>query len=177
MLKKIIFTFGKIALVFLIFVAHIWINNVFPYPFEHINLIFTFLFLNLLVDDSGSTLWYGFFLGLFLELFVSATFGVTLLSLFFCLLSTRWLLTYFLTNRSFYIVTLAAALSMFVYRIYFLGLNSFFNFFFKKNFLYTSRTAADYAYEIALTAIFTMLVYLIVSQIIKKLNPKYVGQV
>jgi len=177
MFKKIASSFGKVALIFAIFIAHIWINNVFPYPFEHINLIFAFLFLYLLADDSGTVLWYGLFLGVFLELFVSSTFGVTLLALFFCLLSTRWLLTYFLTNRSFYIIALAAALSMFTYRIYFLGLNSFTNFFFKRNFLYTSRTAADYAYEIALTALFTMLAYMLISQIYKKLNPRYVGHV
>ncbi len=177
MFKKIAILSGKIFLVFAIFVAHIWINNVLPYPFEHINLIFTFLFLYLLSDDSGTALWYGLTLGLFLELFVSSTFGVTLAALFFCLLSTRWLLTYFLTNRSFYIVAFASALSIFMYRIYFLGLNSLTNFFFKRNFLYTSRTTADYAYEIILTAIFTMVVYLVASQISKKLNPRYVGRV
>ena len=177
MFKKIAIFTGKILLVFGIFIAHIWINNVLPYPFEHINLIFSFLFLYLLSDESGSVLWYGLILGLFLELFISASFGITMLALFFCLLSTRWLLTYFLTNRSFYIITLGAGLSMFMYRIYFLGLNSLTNFFFKRNFLYTSRTTADYGYEIALTALFTMVVYLIISQIIKKLNPRYVGRV
>ncbi|HRY36300.1 MAG TPA: hypothetical protein P5230_00255 [Candidatus Magasanikbacteria bacterium] len=176
MFKLIMSFLFKAVLLAGIFIAHIWVNNVLPYPFEHINLIFAFLFIYLLTDENAQALWYALILGLFLELFVSASFGVTMLSLYFCILSTSWLLTYFLTNRSFYIVTLAAAISMFIYRIYFLGLNSIFNFFFKRNFLYTSRTAADYAYEMALTALFVMLVYLLLSRIIKKLNPKYLGK-
>ncbi|HNU95897.1 MAG TPA: hypothetical protein PKH95_00620 [Candidatus Magasanikbacteria bacterium] len=160
-----------------IFIAHIWVNNVLPYPFDHINIIFAFLFLFLLMEKIEQTLWYALIFGLWLELFVSSSFGVTLISLYFCLLTTVWLLTYFLTNRSFYIVTLAAAASMFIYRIYFLGLNSIFNFFIKKNFLYTSRTIADYAYEMALTALFVMVTFLFLSVWLKKLNPKYVGRI
>jgi hypothetical protein len=160
-----------------IFIVHIWVNNVLPYPFDHINIVFAFLFLFLLMEKMEQTLWYALFLGLMLELFVSSSFGVTVISLYFCLLTTVWLLTYFLTNRSFYIITLAATVSIFIYRIYFLGLNSIFNFFIKRNFLYTSRTIADYAYEMALTAFFVMFVYLLLSVWLKKLNPKYVGRI
>lgn len=173
MLRLFIKIFSKLFLLATIFIVHIWFNNVLPYPFDHINLIFIFLFLTLLLDKVEQALWYSLILGFFLELFVASSFGVTMISLFFCLLTTSWLLTYFLTNRSFYIVTLTSAVSIFVYRIYFLGLNSLSHFFFKKNFLYTSRTIADYAYEMALTALLIMFVYVILSYWIKKLNPKY----
>ncbi len=176
MLKIFLQIFGKIFLLAIIFIAHIWVNNVLPYPFEHINLVFVFLFLTLLMNKTEQALWYSLILGLFLELFVASSFGVTMISLYFCLLTTSWLLTYFLTNRSFYIITLTSAISIFIYRVYFLGLNSLSNFFFKKTFLYTSRTFADYAYEMALTAFVIMFSYLILSYWIKKLNPKYLDR-
>lgn len=176
MLKIFLQIFGKIFLLAIIFIAHIWVNNVLPYPFEHVNLVFVFLFLTLLMNKTEQALWYSLVLGLFLELFVTSSFGVTMISLYFCLLTTSWLLTYFLTNRSFYIITLTSAISIFVYRVYFLGLNSLSNFFFKKTFLYTSRTFADYAYEMALTALVIMISYLILSYWIKKLNPKYLDR-
>lgn len=176
MLKIFLQIFGKIFLLAIIFIAHIWVNNVLPYPFEHINLVFVFLFITLLMNKTEQALWYSLVLGLFLELFVASSFGVTMISLYFCLLTTSWLLTYFLTNRSFYIITLTSAISIFIYRVYFLGLNSLSNFFFKKTFLYTSRTLADYAYEMALTALVIMFSYLILSYWIKKLNPKYLDR-
>ncbi len=174
MLKQILIFLGKIFLIFSIFIGHIWINNVLPAPFDHINLIFSFLFIYLLIDEKGTIMWYILFFGLLSELFVSSGFGISLLSLFFCFLSARWLLTYFLTNRNFYIVTFASFVTIFIYRIYYLGLNSLVNFFFKKSFLYTPRTAMDYIYETLLTSLFIMLVYLVISRFITKLNPKYV---
>ncbi len=160
-----------------IFIGHIWLKNVLPYPFEYINLIFVFLFIYLLTDEEGVVLWYALILGFLMELFISSSFGITLMALFFCMLSTKWLITYFLTNRSFYIIIFASTLSLFIYRVYFLGLISVVNFFFKKDFLYTSRTAADYAYEMALTAIVITLIYLFLSRFLTKLNPKYIKRI
>ena len=177
MAKSILSFILETFLLATVFILHIWVNNVLPYPFDHINLIFVFLFIYLLMGKNVSALWYALIFGLFLELFVSSSFGITLAALFFCVLSISWLLTYFLTNRSFYIVTLAGATGLFIYRVYFLALNSLANFFFKKSFLYTSRTAADYAYETALTALLIMVVYLFLSRYVKKLNPKYVRKV
>jgi rod shape-determining protein MreD len=88
-----------------------------PYPFNAVNLVIISLVFVLLFADWRSALWWSFGLGLMLDLYSFAPFGINLLGLAGTLLIVNFLLTNFLTNRSLYSVLILNTVAYLVYEI------------------------------------------------------------
>lgn len=121
-LKKIILLF---FLTLLVLVLHFAIAYALPYPFDKINILFIYLILYLIVTESGTVVWLAFLTHIFIEIFPSTIFGVTLLSSSLAMLFSYWLYTYYITNRKWFSVGFLTFLTILFYRI----LYSFFLFF------------------------------------------------
>jgi hypothetical protein len=88
-----------------------------PYPFNSLNLVIISLAFVLLFTDWSSALWWSFGVGLMLDLYSFAPFGLNLLSLVITLLVTNFLLINFLTNRSLYSIVILNGVAYLVYEI------------------------------------------------------------
>jgi hypothetical protein len=88
-----------------------------PYPANALNLVIISVVFILLLADWHSALWWSFGLGLMLDFYSFAPFGLNLLSLAGTLFVTNFLLTNFLTNRSLYSFVILNAVAYLVYEI------------------------------------------------------------
>ncbi|PIT88798.1 MAG: hypothetical protein COU29_00240 [Candidatus Magasanikbacteria bacterium CG10_big_fil_rev_8_21_14_0_10_36_32] len=164
-----------IILIFTIFVLHIGVANTLPYPFNNINVIFLILAWQIFFNNRPRAIWYMLPLAFLMELFTSAPFGINSISLFVSLISTKWLLDNLFTNRSVYIVFLSSAVSLAIYRLVFITLIYFINFFFYHVKIGVSKFFLDVGVEILFTSILMTGFYFIHFFFIKKFNPKYLS--
>ena len=111
-----------IALSIFIFVTHVLILSILPWPFNHINIILILFLWFIIYNGHERILWLVLPLAFLLELFVSFPFGLTSAALLFTVLIMHWLLINFFTNRSLYIVFLAGFLGITIFRFSFIAL-------------------------------------------------------
>ena len=100
-----------------ILVLHFSIAYTLPYPYDKINVLFIYLVFYLLWTKSGSVVWVAFLTHIFIEVFPSSAFGVTLLSSSLAFLLSYWLSTYYITNKKWYGATTLTIFTLFMYRI------------------------------------------------------------
>lgn len=96
---------------------HFFITYTSPYPFDRINILFIYLLLYLLLTQSGQVVWLAFFTHIFIEVFPSNTFGVTLMSSSLAILLSYWFHMYYITNKKWYGATALMIFTLFSYRI------------------------------------------------------------
>lgn len=123
-LRKFLFLF---CLTLLVVATHFFIVYALPYPFDKINIIFIYLILYLIYTESGTVVWLAFATHIFIEIFPSTTFGITLLSSSLSLLFSYWLYQLYITNRKWYGGVLLLLLTLFFYRFLYTIFLFFFN--------------------------------------------------
>lgn len=166
---------ATIFLIFLIFILHIGIANILPYPFNHINVVFLVLAWQIFFDNRPRAIWYLLPLAFLLELFTVAPFGINTASLFISLIFTKWLLDNIFTNRSVYIVFLASVISLTIYRVSFIFFNYLINWFVYHVKIEVFKFFLDVGVEIVLTSMLMTGFYFVNFFFIKKFNPKYLS--
>lgn len=105
------------ATIILLSAVQLSIIKALPYPLAALNLFVVSLVFILLLAGWRSALWWSFGLGLVLDLYSFAPFGINLLSLAITLFAVNFLLTNFLTNRSLYTVVILSGAAYLVYEI------------------------------------------------------------
>lgn len=100
-----------------IVVFHFFIVYTLPFPFDKMNILFLYLVLYLLITEQGNVVWLAFLTHIFIEVFPSNIFGVTLLSSSLAFVFSYWLHMYYLTNRKWYGATALMIATLFCYRI------------------------------------------------------------
>ncbi len=107
---------------------HFFVAYTLPYPFDKINILFIYLLFYLVLFQSGSVVWLTFFTHIFIEVFPSDTFGVTLLASSLAFLFSYWFNLYYITNKKWYGATTLMIFTLLFYRL----LYSFFLIFFHR---------------------------------------------
>lgn len=119
MLKAARWIGGFIGLV--LFVAiDIGFSYVLPYPWSKINLLFALLIILVLWRGSGWVVWVAFFSHLLIELYTASPFGVVLISSTLSILFSYWLYQHLFTNRSWYAAMALAALTLALFRLFYI---------------------------------------------------------
>ncbi len=165
-----------IALSIFIFVTHVLILSILPWPFNHINIILILFLWFIIYNGHERILWLVLPLAFLLELFVSFPFGLTSAALLFTVLIMHWLLINFFTNRSLYIVFLAGFLGITIFRFSFIALLLMANLFNTDFAISWPEIFTNIFYEITLTTGLFFFFYLFTRLFFKRLNPKYISR-
>ncbi len=168
--------FKFLSLSTFIFVAHVLILNIFPWPFNHINIILILFLWFIIYNGHERILWLILPLAFLLELFVSFPFGLTSASLLLTLVIMHWLLVNFFTNRSLYIVFLAGFLGITIFRFSFVAFLLTANLFNVSFAISWPEIFTNIFYEIVLTTGVFFFFYLITRLFFKRLNPKFISR-
>lgn len=158
-----------------IFIAHVLILNILPFPFNHLNIILIIFLWLIIYSGSERILWLALPLAFLLELFVSSPFGLTSVALIFTLMVMHWILRNIFTNRSLYIVFFAGFLGIAIFRFSFLTILLLINLFNSDFTLSWPEVLTNIFYEIVLTTALFFLIYLLTILFFKRLNPKYIS--
>lgn len=157
--------------IFIIMVAHIFVINFLPFPFNHINIIFSLLILFLTIGLDKKIIWLGLAVSYFSELFSGAPFGIGMAATVISLWVINWFQLNILTNRSGYMVFLSLLFGVALYRILFIIFLSINNYFSHREVLPYKQIVADVGWEILLSSVILFLLHLIVSKFLKRFNP------
>lgn len=163
-LQKILFLF---LAVLLILIAHIFVINFLPYPFNHLNTVFGLLLFFLTIKPSRQIIWLAIILGYFLELLSGIPFGIGQASLIISLLIINWFQLNILTNRSAYIIFISAIIGMIFYRALFFTLLIIHNYFFNSSLLPGKEVFVDIAWEVLFSALEVFILYFVYSRLTK----------
>lgn len=165
-----------ILLAISIFISHVLILNILPFPFNHINIILILFLWFIIYNGHDRILWLVLPLAFLLELFVSFPFGLTSAALLLTLIMMHWLLVNFFTNRSLYIVFLAGFLGITIFRFSFIIFLLIVNLFNADFTISWPEILTNILYEITLTTGVFFLFYLLTRLFFKRLNPKYISR-
>ena len=173
---KKLFSFGTTILLILgSITVHLSIINLFPYPFNYINILFVIMIWPLIFSEKKRLLTLAVPLTFFMELFSSAPFGINIVSIICSLIFVRWLLLNLFTNRSIYIVFLAGLFVTITYRLLFMlflfgaSLIQHHNNFSFSIFLFINALWSSF-----LTAVLLVLAYTMMSIYRRRFNPGYI---
>lgn len=116
-MKKFLHFLFVFLLTLFVLLIHFTIAYTLPYPYDKINILFIYLTFFLLFTQSGTVVWVAFLTHIFIEVFPSTIFGVTLLSSSLAFLFSYWLYIYYIINRKWYGATTLVIFTLIVYRI------------------------------------------------------------
>lgn len=155
----------------LILIAHIFVINFLPFPFNHINITFSLLLLFLTIGLDKKIIWLALIVSYFSELFSGAPFGIGIAATIISLLMINWFQLNILTNRSQYMVFLSLLLGVALYRVLFVVFLTVNSYFFHQKTLPYKEIIADAGWEILLSPVIIFLLYFLSSKFLKRLNP------
>ena len=160
--------------VLLILIAHIFVVNFLPFPFNHINIALSCLLLLSTAKSDKKSIWLGLIVSYFLELFSGAPFGIGMAATILTLLIINWFQLNILTNRSGYMVFLSLLLGTAFYRTLFIIFLTINNYFSHEPALPYQEIIVDAGWEISLSSIILFLIYFIGAIFLKRLSPRYI---
>lgn len=168
-MKKLLHFLFLFFITLFVVAFHFFIVYTIPFPFDKINILFIYLTFYLLLTERGTVVWLAFLTHIFIEVFPSNIFGVTLLSSSLAFVFSYWLHMYYITNRKWYGASMLIFSTLFCYRV----LYSIFLFVFYR--IAPSLTRSIQwtelwqltSYEIVLTTLFFTLLYFIFSKFSK----------
>jgi hypothetical protein len=160
--------------ILLIMVAHIFVVNFLPFPYNYINITFSLLLLLLTTGSNKKIIWLGLTVSYFLELFSGIPFGIGMAATIISLLIINWFQLNILTNRSGYMVFLSLLLGITLYRILFVVFLAINNYFLHRKILPYKNIIADAGWEIALSSVILFLLYILAARFLKRQNPIYI---
>lgn len=170
-MKFLIQTLLSFVYLVLILTVHIFIINFLPYPFNHINIIFTIFLLIITVSTNNRVIWLILITAYFSELLSSIPFGISTAALLLSLLIINWFQCNILTNRSVYMIFLSAILGIILYRVLFVIFLTVHNYFFNLPGLPYKEITLDAGWEIVLSSLLLFLLYGIHARVLKFLHP------
>lgn len=154
-----------------ILIAHIFDINFLPYPFNHINIIFSLLLLFLTVGSDRKIIWLGLIISYFLELFSGSPFGIGMASTIISLLVINWFQLNILTNRSGYMVFISLLLGIALYRTFFVIFLTINNYFSHQDGLSYKEIIINAGWEIALSSVVVFILHFVASKFLKRFRP------
>ncbi len=170
-MKKFLRFLFLFCLTLFIVVVHFFIVYTFSFPFDKINILFIYLVFYLLLTERGNVVWLAFLTHIFIEVFPSNIFGVTLLSSSLAFIFSYWFHMYYITNRKWYGATTLIISTLLCYRV----LYSLFLFVFHR--IAPSTRSIQWTelwqlsiYEIALTTVLFTILYFIFSKFSKNFS-------
>lgn len=173
-MKSLAKILGLILGVVVIFIIHLVVINLFPYPFNHVNTVFLCLLWLVIFSGQTKILWLALPLAFLLELFSPVPFGVITLALIISLSVISWFLFNIFTNRSPYIVFLSAFLGLLLYRLLFALILYLLNLFKGGYPLLLPEILFNIFLEIILTSGVLTFGYWLTTLFIRRLNPAYI---
>lgn len=171
--KNIITNISFFILALFLFILHIIIANLFPEPWNRLNIIFITAMCTLLFQKKTKFIWHIFILALITELFLASPFGLATGTLFIAIATMDWILLNLLTNRFFLIIFIAGFLGMFIYRFSYLIIYSALHYIADLSFSISQAVIYDFFIEILINAVVLTFIFQLSTLMIKKLNPKY----
>lgn len=171
--KSIITNISLLILALFLFVLHIIISNLFPEPWNRLNVIFISAMCALLFQKKTKFIWHIFILAIITELFLASPFGLATGTLFIAIAVMDWILLNLLTNRFFGIIFIAGFLGMFIYRISYLIIYTALHYVAGLSFSVSRAVIYDFFIESLINASVLTFIFLLSTLMIKKLNPKY----
>jgi len=148
-------------------------SNFLPIPFNLLNPLILIFIIEVYLHGQakiGAFLIFCFIL----DLFSLNIFGVNLLAFFFTWLIMMWLMNNYLSNYHFYTVFLSSIIASFVFRFVYIIIILLINFFVGNNILINSQSFLNLIWEGLITAISSVIVYLIFFRLLKAINPSYI---
>ncbi len=118
-MRKLLRLLALILITLSVVVFHFTIAYTLPYPYDKINVLFIYLLFYLLWSQSGSVVWVAFLTHIFIEVFPSSAFGVTLLSSTMACVFSYWLSVYYITNKKWYSAAVLMMFTLLCYRIFY----------------------------------------------------------
>lgn len=154
-----------------VIIFHFFIVYTLPFPFDKINVLFIYLLFYLLITERGNVVWLAFLTHIFIEVFPSNTFGVTLLSSSIAFVFSYWFHLFYITNRKWYGACALMISTLLCYRV----LYSFILFVFHR--ISPLSLSIQWKelwqlsiYEIGLTSLLFTLLYLVLSKFSKSFS-------
>lgn len=118
-------SFGRflfsLACIVIVVLFHLALRSLLPPPWHHLNVIFVFLILLLLIQETGMIIWISFCIHFFIELYAVGPFGILIFSGTFAALIAFWLYQYFFTNQSWYTAAVLSFLAVLFHRVLYSG--------------------------------------------------------
>lgn len=175
-MKKILAILKMSALIIFIFILHLLLLTLAPYPLKHINLLFLLMLWLVILRPGAETFWAAFFLGFLLELYTSAPFGLNIFALLVSLFAVSWFLNRLFTNHTVYIVFFSCFIGTALYRLTFIIWLVIVDFNrYNLNFSWP-EIFWEMILEVGLTSLTTVLLYLVTSVFWRRLNPNYINE-
>lgn len=159
-MKKIFGILMFLLYIVAILATHIFIINFLPYPYNHINVIFSVFILLFTISTHKKMIWLALFVSYFSEMFGSAPFGIGTFSLLTSLIAANWLQFNVFSNRSFYMIFFSAIIGMILYRVIFLILLAANNYFLNLDSLPYAQMTIDAGWEVLLSSTLSFVIYL-----------------
>ena len=157
----------------------IWLHwiivDVFPYPYNNINLTILFSLILIIILGNSKVMWWFFVPFLLEELFTATPYGLNILAIFSALAFFNWCLQSVFVSRSLLIIWLMALATIVGYRLI-LYLLLFFTGSVNLEFFTFSwqNIGLNLFWELVLTGIALVVSYLPMMIFVKKFRPEYV---
>ena len=173
--------FKRILRVFLLSIIavllHFFAVSLFPYPLNLVNISLSIIIINLIISNRPQILWLAFMIGFLTEFFITVGFGVNLSALIITTFLIYWLYNYIFTNRSIYMTVVLTTISITVYHFLFLLGSLVLSVFQNINLpFFNFEIIINLGWEIIITNILTIILYLIFVGILKYLRPEYLNE-
>lgn len=172
MRKYLVWLIVKVIIAIFLFIAHICVANLLPFPANRIHVILISA-MWLLLFSKHHLLPYIFFLSLLSELFLSTPFGINTAALIASLIVLDWTIMNILTNRFVGIVFIAGLFGVASYRLIFFAILLVLDFLGLSNPIIDRSVLLNALIESLVNAGALIILYLFSLLFVKRVNPRY----
>lgn len=156
-------------------VANQVVGNIFAAPWRDINYVVGFFIITLALSSDAKIILASFIAGGYLDIFTHYPFGTNAVALTIAVALVRWLWLAVLTDRSVQIVFINGLIGLVVYRLVIILIIFFSAFLNSSNHGVGLSDWTRLLHEVVFSLPVIILVYLVMSRFVRKLNPKYVS--
>lgn len=121
-MKKFFQILWAVLLIYVLAMAQIAVSALLPPPWSHVNVIFVFLIIILVVRHTRSVVWIAFGSFLIMERYATTPFGIVFVSAAISILCTVWLYQDIFTNRSWYAAVILSLINVSINRFLYTAL-------------------------------------------------------
>ncbi len=168
MLKKILLLVWYLVGIFFIVFLKLALTNILPYPFNLIDVTMLFFVLLIMRGAKGGIVWFGFAVYVLLDFSSANFFGIEVLAGVYSILLVYWFFREIFTNLSIWAAAILTAFGLLVYRITYLVIGWIAGALFQTNFLITKQLLKTFGFEIVLTSICVIPLYILTLRILKR---------
>ncbi|GEM_PF-1964165 len=163
MFKKILATIVYAGGIFFLIITKLFLMNLFPSIFTHIDIIMLFFVLCIMRGARGGIVWFAFFTYMILDMLTAHAFGIELIAGVLSVLGVYWFFEDVFTNLSIWTAGILTVFGMVVFRVLYMVLGVLFARIFDiYTFSISTGLLRDAGFEIMMTAILSVPLYAIV---------------